>query len=44
MIRARSRGTSGRTSVTDRGVSFRIADSVDMLVSPLNGRSPVASS
>ena len=32
----------GSRSVTDAGVSLMIADSIDMLVSPLNGRCPVA--
>ena len=44
MIRPRSRGTSLRTSDAKGGVSLRIEDMSDAVVSPLNGRWPVVSS
>ena len=41
-MRARSAGSDGFESVTAAGVSLRIEDSTETLVSPLNGLSPVA--
>ena len=42
MMRARSRGRLGLSSVTDLGVSLTIEEMIEMLVSPVNGRCPVA--
>jgi hypothetical protein len=42
ITRPSSFGIAGFNSVTDFGVSRMIAARVDTLVSPLNGRSPVA--
>ena len=42
MIFASPTGSFGLSSVIELGVSLRIAESTDMFVSPLNGRSPVA--
>ena len=42
MTRARSRGNSLLSSVTEAGVSLRIDDITDTFVSPVNGRCPVA--
>ena len=44
MMRVKSRGSSGLSSDTERGVSLRIAESTARLLSPVNGRMPVASS
>ena len=37
-----SRGSTGLSSVTDFGVSLMIEEIIEMLVSPVNGRWPVA--
>jgi hypothetical protein len=42
MMRANSRGSCGRRSVTGFGVSFRIEARIETLLSPVNGRPPVA--
>ena len=41
-IREKSRGRLRLASVTGRGESFMIADRIDICVSPVNGRTPVA--
>ena len=41
-MRPRSRGSTGFSSVTDFGVSLMIDEMIEMLVSPVNGRWPVA--
>ena len=41
-MRASGFGMSSRSSLTERGVSFRIDESTERLVLPRNGRSPVA--
>jgi hypothetical protein len=43
-MRESSRGRAGFTSETGRGVSLMMDESNETLVSPANGRSPVASS
>ena len=41
MMRLSSCGSAGLSSVTGRGVSFRIDESTDRLVSPVKGCRPV---
>jgi hypothetical protein len=41
-IRAKSRGSAALRSLTGTGVSLMIDEMIETLVSPVNGRSPVA--